>query len=291
LELLNRQRAALGLTPVAPDAALDRAAQRHADDMAANGYFGLTSPTGKDVEQWVGEEGYLAALVAEKLVQAPAAEAPEALAAGWAEARDKNGQSLFHPGVRQIGVGIAARDGAVTYALVLAQPAVEAATLALDATLARLAPVRAEYLERVNAARREAALSPLQHDPRLDRPAQEHAEAVLAALERGDAPDSVESLTERVQAALAGLDNWRGGEAAYVYWKVGKGRIDPHWATLGRSIILDAPSPAAAVEAALTLQPAPDLREAGFRRLGLGIAHGEVAGRPRSVWVAVMLRN
>ncbi len=288
--LLSAARAATGLAPLAPDPALDQVAQRHADDMAAQGYFGFTSPTGGNVDQWVNEAGYLAALVGEKLAQAPLARTAEELVAGWDAEREKNAGSLFHPEARHLGVGIAARGEQVTYALVLGRAAGEAAASALDARLADRAPARAEYLARVNSIRTELGLLPLQHDPALDRPAQEHADALLAALRRGDAPESIERLADRVQAAQAGIGSYRGVERD-TYWGVGKGRIEPKMASLGSSIVLDAASATDAVAATFALEPTPDLREAGYRRLGLGVAHGEVAGRPRTVWVAVLLRR
>lgn len=288
--LLSAARAETGLAPLAADPALDQVAQRHADDMAAQGYFGFTSPTGGDVDQWVDETDYLAALVGEKLAQAPLARTAEELVAGWDAEREKNAASVFHPEARHLGVGIAARGEQVTYALVLGRAAGEAATSALDATLADRAPARAEYLARVNSIRADLGLLPLQHDPALDRPAQDHADALLAALRRGDAPESIEHLADRVQAAQAGIGSYRGVERD-MYWGVGKGRIEPKMASLGSSIVLDAPSATDAVAATFALEPTPDLREAGYRRLGLGVAHGEVAGRPRTVWVAVLLRR
>jgi uncharacterized protein YkwD len=288
--LLSAARAATGLAPLTADPALDQVAQRHADDMAAQGYFGFTSPSGGGVDQWVDETGYLAALVGEKLAQAPLARTAEELVAGWDAEREKNAASLFHPEARHLGVGVAVRGEQATYALVLGRAAGEAAASTLDANLADRAPARAEYLARVNAIRADLGLLPLQHDPTLDRPAQEHADALLAALRRGDAPESVEHLADRVQAAQAGIGSYRGVERD-MYWGVGKGRIEPKMASLGSSIVLDAPSATDAVAATLALEPTPDLREAGYRRLGLGVAHGEVAGRPRTVWVAVLLRR
>lgn len=291
-DLLNWKRAAQGLAPVDLDPALDRAAQRHVDDMMSQGYVAFTSPSGETIDVWVEAEGYAAALVAEKLVQAPAERRPEELVEGWAQTWDRNEQSLFHPEVRQLGVGLAAREGVVTYALVLARPTARAAAPAAAPALATLpgdlTQTRAEYLVRVNAMRREAGLSPLQHDPALDRPAQDHAEAVLVAIRRGVDPDGVEALADRVQAALGGLGTYRGVDRD-MYWSVGKGRIEPRLASLGHSIVTDAASPAAAVATALALQQASDLREPGFRRLGLGFVQSEAAGVPRTVWVAVLL--
>ncbi len=287
--LLNQQRRQLGLPEVASDEALERAAQRHADELAARGADGPGGLASEGIERWVEAEGYLAALVTEKLVQVPSGRSPEELAAGWAESPERNRRSLLHPEVTQLGVGVAERDGTATYALVLATPAIQAAEKALERSLGDLGRARGEYLAIVNRMRSEAGLSSLQADHTLDRPAQEHAEAILAAIGRGDAPDSVETLADRVLLARSGIGAYRGVDRE-TYWNVGKGRLEPRLATLGHSIVFDAASPEAAVRAALTLQESPDIREAGFRRLGLGIARGETEGVPRTVWVAVLER-
>ncbi|WP_439817928.1 CAP domain-containing protein [Zavarzinia sp. CC-PAN008] len=46
IELANRDRAANGLTPLRPDPVLNRAAQAHAEDMLARGYFAHRAPDG-----------------------------------------------------------------------------------------------------------------------------------------------------------------------------------------------------------------------------------------------------
>ena len=136
----------------------------------------------------------------------------------------------------------------------------------------------------------KARLPSLIADRALDRPAQEHAEAILTALREGEEPDSVEPLASRVEAALAGEGSWRGTQAGLVYWKSGSGRIEPRRGH-GQSIVLDAATPSFAVETALSLDKTSDLMEAGFRRFGIGIARGDVGGVPRTVWVAVLLRR
>src|SRR4051812_27580819 len=59
--LVNAERAAHDLAPVRPAAALDVAAQRHAVDMIARGYFAHVSPTGGTLDIRAGRAGYLTA--------------------------------------------------------------------------------------------------------------------------------------------------------------------------------------------------------------------------------------
>ncbi len=190
LELINVQRQVFGLGPLALDAALSRAAQAHADDMTRHEYFGFTSPDGTQIETWVHREGYHARLVTEKLAHAdlPLAE----LVADWGRHADRNRRSVFHPEVRDLGVGFSDYRGVPVYALALAQsqedygierllPAAAAEVPLEETDLTAVAGrVGAELVERLNEARREAGRAPLRHDPTLDRIARSRAEEVGA---------------------------------------------------------------------------------------------------------------
>ena len=48
LQLINRERVAAGLKPLAPDPELTEVARRHSADMFARGYFAHVSPEGRD---------------------------------------------------------------------------------------------------------------------------------------------------------------------------------------------------------------------------------------------------
>ena len=61
---LDRNRATLGWS-----AALERAAQGHADDMARRGYFSHTSPEGTELGARVAQTGYAACLWAENIAK------------------------------------------------------------------------------------------------------------------------------------------------------------------------------------------------------------------------------
>jgi uncharacterized protein YkwD len=58
LALVNTERSAAGCGPLAIHSALNTAAQGHADDMAANGYFSHTSQDGRSLADRISQAGY-----------------------------------------------------------------------------------------------------------------------------------------------------------------------------------------------------------------------------------------
>lgn len=58
IELVNKERAANGLSPVAENTLLTKAAEAKADDMVKNDYFAHTSPAGETPWYWLKEAGY-----------------------------------------------------------------------------------------------------------------------------------------------------------------------------------------------------------------------------------------
>ncbi|KQI67747.1 hypothetical protein AN189_13160 [Loktanella sp. 3ANDIMAR09] len=65
--LLNDYRLASGVGAVQFDSRLNRAAQKHTEDMVKRGYFSHRSPEGTDVGQRVRAEGYDYSFVAENI--------------------------------------------------------------------------------------------------------------------------------------------------------------------------------------------------------------------------------
>jgi len=61
--LINRERAAQGLSPLAWDASLARVARGHSKDMAGRGYFSHDSPEGRDFSFRYRAQGYACALL------------------------------------------------------------------------------------------------------------------------------------------------------------------------------------------------------------------------------------
>lgn len=58
IELVNKEREANGLSPVAENALLTKAAEAKADDMIKNDYFAHTSPIGETPWHWLKQAGY-----------------------------------------------------------------------------------------------------------------------------------------------------------------------------------------------------------------------------------------
>jgi uncharacterized protein YkwD len=56
--LVNRQRAAHGLRPLRANAALNRAARRHSEDMVGRAYFSHDTPQGVGIAQRIAATGY-----------------------------------------------------------------------------------------------------------------------------------------------------------------------------------------------------------------------------------------
>ena len=66
---MNAQRTARGLEPLSRSPALTAAAQSHAADMAAKGFFSHVSSNGANVMQRVRRQGYRACLAAENIAR------------------------------------------------------------------------------------------------------------------------------------------------------------------------------------------------------------------------------
>ncbi len=274
LELVNRERQELGLEPLVLDPALSRAAQAHADDMTHHEYFGFTSPDGTQIEAWVHREGYRARLVTEKLAHADLP-LPE-LVADWGRHADRNRRSVFHPEVRDLGVGFGDYLGVPVYALALAQSQEDFGIERLLPGADRQGPPEAtdltelaeraavELVERLNAARGEAGRAPLRHDPTLDRIARSRAEEVGAP--GSDAKPSPGSRNLYARALSAGYrPDLRRGVAEIV-----------------------ARGPLCAAEVVVALLESADYRESLFSSFFLEIGVGVRPGGDRegeAVWV------
>ncbi|HEV2802654.1 MAG TPA: CvpA family protein [Pyrinomonadaceae bacterium] len=71
LELVNRERAAAGLAPLAADDELREVARRHSSDMFARGYFSHVTPEGRDPFARIREGGVSFRTAGENLALAP----------------------------------------------------------------------------------------------------------------------------------------------------------------------------------------------------------------------------
>lgn len=268
LSSINGERQKLGLPPLQLAPALSRAAQIHADDMAARGYYELASPEGKDIDDWALEAGYDAQFLTEKIVRTSSS--PEAVVAQWGRFADTHRASLFHPEVEELGVGIGEREGRSLYALAFARS--KASYLAAyvrhlfaekTAQLGNLDALRQEMLRLVNEARAERRLDPLSLDPRLDQAAQEHAEKAFQAVKKGEPPSKPGVLARRVQSTGYRL---RGG--------------------VGEAIVQGALSPEETLAALLEgTGKRVSILGKGYKHLGLGLAFEQTGDGFFVVWV------
>jgi uncharacterized protein YkwD len=276
-DLINAERERQGLQALALDPALVRAAQAHADDMTARQYVGFSSPAGRQIEDWTREAGYVFQLVTEKLATTP--EPPEAIARDWARWPESNRKSLFHPDVRDVGVGIGEVRGTPVYTFVLARSEksyleryvaelYERQTLALQ----NVEALREELLRQVNEARAGAKLHPLTRHPALDRAAQEHAEALLSAIRSGSPLRTAGPLTARV--------------------KLQKYRIAGTPGTVGELIVTEALSPQQALAELLDegRGQRSTLFGRGFTQMGIGVSFERTPEGFRVVWVQCLAR-
>jgi uncharacterized protein YkwD len=71
LELVNRERAAAGLRPLAPDAEMTEVARKHSTDMFARGYFAHVNPEGRSPFDRMDKAGVKFKTAGENLALAP----------------------------------------------------------------------------------------------------------------------------------------------------------------------------------------------------------------------------
>ncbi len=292
LAAVGAHRAALGLEPVTEVDPLDRAAQQHAEEMAAEGWFGFTSPSGVSVEARVEAAGFSATLVAAKVYRAPLADAPAALVDRWWKDDGSSRQSVFHGEVRAVGVGIATSASERFFVFVLATAAPTGPPPSLGATAQQR---RAAFLAAANATRAARQLSPLREDAELDRAAQSYADEVLAALRAGRPPSSVANLSARITDERAASPpilaaGSTGGTVWYGARTPAKGGTKLRAGSIGETLVVDALSAALAVEVGAA-NGAPDLLAPGYTRLGVGMAFIGDGPPPHVVWVACLMRH
>jgi uncharacterized protein YkwD len=262
LRLLNAERAAAGAPPLRRSPALDRAAQQHADEVAARGSLRGERAPELAMERRLRAAGYDAHQWAENLMSGPVS--AERLVATWRDDdRDGTFRRLLEPAYTELGVGLARLDGAPLYAILFAVPQAEA--FARDtAGLRDLERVRAELSTRINAERRQAGRQPLALDPRLDAAAQRHAEDMLAHSYFAHRGRDGKTVRERSRAA--------GYE----------------WEAIGENIALDQQSVKEAVESWMRSRGhRENILDRRYTQTGIGLALGRdpKTGEYRVLWV------
>lgn len=274
LELLNQQRQKQGLAPLRLSASLGRAAQAQVDDMVTRHYYELTSPEGRTLEDWIKDAGYREQLVTEKIVRTD--RTPPALAASWSQSPDAHRQSLFHPEVEELGVGIGEYQGLPLYTFVLARSEASYLSQYTQRLFARqsarfedLDGLRQEMLRLVNEARAARKLDPLTLGPALNRAAQGHAEEIFQALKQGRPIPRQWELVQRVKAA--GYSIRRG---------------------VGESVVQGALTPEETLAALLgsSGRSEKNIFVSWYTQLGLGLSFERTAGGFSVVWVQCLSR-
>ncbi len=176
---LNHDREVAGVPLVAPLPALDQVAQKRAAEIEARGALPGESEAmsllGK-VQSWLARAGYSAHGWTESVTTAPRGDIEAALSA-WKQ--DPNYPQALDPDYQHVGIGVARLNGEPLYVFLLAWPRSEYFVRETRA-LADLQAARTAVLARVNAARREAGVPPVELEPRLTAAAQAHADDMLA---------------------------------------------------------------------------------------------------------------
>ena len=112
--LINRERAAQGELPLALEEDLQQTAQGHSEGMASAGYFEHTAPGGNTVLERLKAAGYIngattAYEIGENIAWGSGRDAtPASIVAAWM-ASPGHRANILNPGVRDTGIGIAAR--------------------------------------------------------------------------------------------------------------------------------------------------------------------------------------
>ncbi|MEO5770003.1 MAG: CAP domain-containing protein, partial [Polyangia bacterium] len=102
LDLVNRDRRAAGLPPVALDKALSVVARAHSQDMADHGFVGHVSPSTGNALDRVRRSGFRPALLLENVGRAYS---PDEVEAGLMQSPGHRANILYR-GVTRIGIGV-----------------------------------------------------------------------------------------------------------------------------------------------------------------------------------------
>ena len=120
VEAYNSQRSKTGLAPLAPDGMLTAVAQARAQDMAARGYFGHTSPTGETVFSMLAARGYVGAAAENLARNSESGSASISMAmSGWLSSAGHAG-NIVNASFGRIGVAVSSAGGMTTFVVVLA---------------------------------------------------------------------------------------------------------------------------------------------------------------------------
>jgi uncharacterized protein YkwD len=108
LNLVNVERARIGLTPLVRATELDSAAQQHSQSMADNGFFSHTGLDGSSPFERMRRAGYAFVDAGENIAVGFAT--PQAVMEAWMNSTGHRA-NILQPYFSEIGIGIAARSG------------------------------------------------------------------------------------------------------------------------------------------------------------------------------------
>ena len=173
LELVNASRAEVGLTALNPSRVLDEAAQAHADDMLARGFFDHVTPEGGTAfERFVAAGGDRWAVSGENIASCSGCTAPAGdervtgFHEGWMQSPGHR-ENILSAGFARFGFGMASQGGE-TYAVQTFSGPGRSTSNDGEARLVTSREARAAALEAVNAKRVEGGLEPLEASAALD---------------------------------------------------------------------------------------------------------------------------
>lgn len=174
LALVNRDRQAHGLAPLTPTAALNAAAQDHAEDMLRRTYFSHFSPEGRTVgDRYRAQGGSLWQFVAENIAACrgcsghPSVTRIRIFEHGLMHSRYHR-ENILNPGITQFGFGIAGAGERIYAVQTFAGPGEpRGAGANAPAPALSSAAQAALALRLINAARRKDDLPPLALDAGL----------------------------------------------------------------------------------------------------------------------------
>lgn len=118
LAAVNAERKKAGVPPLRSNSLLDKAAQRHAQDMLARGYFAHESPAGKTVRERTREAGYDWRAIGENIAEGQFS--AEEVMRTWMNSPGHR-RNILAPNFRELGVGLALGRSGSGYRILWAQ--------------------------------------------------------------------------------------------------------------------------------------------------------------------------
>lgn len=267
LQASNAERARVGLSPLAADPVLDRAAARYSRKMRDLNFFDHVAPDGETLDARLPrDQMWRYASLAENLWSAQGALDWRAetisveAAANWVESPGHR-QNILDPTYTLAGVGTAMRGDQIYITMLYGTPVADESQAMLyrdhgsaPGDLSGFGFETAQTLvSRINSERAQLGLGPLAADPLLSQMASSHAQSALATggfSGAGSVLDQVfqadPTLTGRIAAGF-----WRGSGA--LVWRADEvtRQVLSRWQTG---------------------QTGTDLLDPGFRQMGVGVA-------------------